>query len=161
MANNSAVQVSLVVALLWAVSPIIHKHVFKHDKLSPMTMLVVSFPFYLVAVLLYAWVHRRQLQDDVHKLNGRVMFWLAISSLLGGFLANVLYFQVLQHHDSYIVTTIMYSSPLFVFLLALALLKERVSAVSALGVLLIVLGTVLIAYHEHVYPSDGFHPGPG
>ena len=147
------IQISLLVAILWAISPIIHKYVFNRTKISPTTMLVITSPLYFTFVIVYAWFNRKIIIKDLPRLDRYAIGWLAVNTLLGAFLANVLYYVALQHNDSYIVTTIMYSSPIFVFLFAMVFLNERVSWISILGVILTVIGILLIAYHSKLSAS--------
>lgn len=147
---------SLAVAILWAASPIIHKHVFNTAHIAPTTAMILGALFFFLFMIPFAYTERKGLREDAAKLSRSVLLWLALASLAGGFLGNLLYYRILRHHAAYVVTAIMYSSPLFVALFGVVFLRERMSVPSIVGVVLIFTGICLLALHEHLYPKDSF-----
>ena len=84
------------------------------------------------------------------------VFLIAITVILGGFFANLLYFIILNKHESSVVSALIYSSPVFTLVLAMLFAKEKVSIVGIMGIILITLGVICIAFNEKRHGRDGF-----
>jgi drug/metabolite transporter (DMT)-like permease len=69
---------------------------------------------------------------------------MTLSGIIAGFLANYLYFHVVQKHSSYVVSALIFSSPFFTFLLSYFFLKEDMTWLSGLGAFFIITGIVLL-----------------
>ena len=138
--------IALFVALLWGISPVIHKHVLKN--VAPKVIMTVGSIFYFLCMCLFVIYNWEFLKNEVPKLDQMSLLWIAIASIISAFIANVLYFYILKKHDSYVVSALIYASPVFTLLLAVMLLKEKVNAYGIGGVLLIVTGVILMAFNE-------------
>ena len=140
---------ALFISFLWGLSPVIHKYLLSGQDLHPETMLVIGGTLYSVCLVLYGWYKRKLVMHDV-KSRMTWKSWLAVglTSIVCGFVANMLYFFILKKHTSYIVSALIYASPLFTLILALLFLKEKVTAMGMVGVFFIVMGVVCIAFHE-------------
>lgn len=55
-----------------------------------------------------------------------------------------MYYYILEKHHAYVISALVYSSPVFTVLFAHMVLKERVTVLGMAGVLLIVTGVVLL-----------------
>jgi drug/metabolite transporter (DMT)-like permease len=82
---------------------------------------------------------------DVKKLPNSSLAIMACSAIFSGFLANYLYFKAIQHSSSYVVSALIFSSPMFTFVLAYLLLNESVTWRNGLGVAFIVIGVIILA----------------
>jgi drug/metabolite transporter (DMT)-like permease len=69
---------------------------------------------------------------------------MTLSGIIAGFLANYLYFHVVQKHASYVVSALIFSSPFFTFVISYLFLKEDMTWMSVLGVFFIIVGIVLL-----------------
>jgi drug/metabolite transporter (DMT)-like permease len=73
---------------------------------------------------------------------------IGATTVLTGFAANWLYFNVLRAHNSFVISALVYSCPLFTLLLAAAFLNERITVAGVAGVLLICAGLFCIALND-------------
>lgn len=73
---------------------------------------------------------------------------LVFVTIICGFGANILYLWVLQHNDSYVVTAVAFTSPIFTLILAYFILNERVTPISVVGVFMIVIGVYCISMNN-------------
>jgi drug/metabolite transporter (DMT)-like permease len=140
------VLLALLVAFLWGAAVNIHKTLL--DKMDHVVVMLVGGFFYFSAVLIYSYLNRYTVMKDWTKLNTYTISLIAINSILSGFLAGLIYFYVLKKSDSYIVSALVYSSPVFTLLIAYFVLRERVTWRGFLGVLLITVGIIMIALNE-------------
>lgn len=150
----SVVPIALFVAFLWGLSPIIHKHIL--TNIDPKVIMVLSAFFYTASVALFAAYYWDFIKKETKKLNMNTIILIAFTSIITAFLANLIYFNILKEHDSYIVSALIYSSPIFTLVLAYYLLKEKIRLYGCIGVLFIVVGVALIAMNEKSHPMEEF-----
>ena len=148
------VPTSLMVAFLWGVQPIVHKYVLKN--IDPKTIMIVGGAFYVACLLVFAIRYRGTLRKDWAKLDPVTVCLIGASAVLTGFVANLLYFFVLKKHDSYVVSALIYAAPAFTLLLAWLVLHEKVRKIGAIGVVLVVLGTLCIALNDNTTANELF-----
>ena len=91
------------------------------------------------------WNWKPIIKSAKAKLTLKIFCIVAFSSIFTAFVANYLNVQLLRKHDSYIVTAITFSSPLFTLLLASLFLGEKVNIYGIIGVILIVVGIMMVA----------------
>lgn len=138
---------ALAVAALWSAQPIIHKHLLA--SLSAPTMMVLGTAVYAVCLAVFAALKWPEIRRDVAtKLTRHHVFWIAVSSLAGGFAAQLLYYKLLAAHPASRVVPIVYAAPVFTMALAVLVFRERVPPRAALGALLVVAGIVLISLKD-------------
>ena len=85
------------------------------------------------------------------KINSQDILILISVSLGAGFLANLLFYYVLKSHESSLVSALVFSSPIFTLIVAYFFMKEELNGFGILGIVLIVLGVVCIAYNDGNY----------
>lgn len=144
--NKEALILALFIAFLWGMSPIIHK-VALH-KISPPTALVISSIFYMSCVVVYAMIYKDTIIKDVHALDVRIMCMLAFTSIVCGFLSNIIYFGIIKKYESHIVSALIYACPIFTLIFASLFLRERISRFGVIGVVLITLGVICLAFNK-------------
>jgi drug/metabolite transporter (DMT)-like permease len=69
---------------------------------------------------------------------------IALVSVGTIFLSTILYYTILKDHTTSVVTSIIYTAPVFTLLLSQVLLKEKMNASGLLGIALIVGGVVTL-----------------
>lgn len=136
---------SLVVSFLWSIAPIIHKLVFKLG-LHPKSVMAFGGFAYFAVLSVWALCNWKDIGPDVKFLaDWRVVALIGFSAVFSALLATVIYFHLIKEHAAHLVTAITYSSPFFTLLLSWWLLKEHITPLSVVGIVMIVLGVVLIA----------------
>lgn len=140
--------IALFVGFLWGLSPVINKSLL--NKYSPISLLIISSVFYFSCAIVYFCNNSELVIRDFNKISHLDMFIVAINAIVGSFFANILYLYVLQKQDCYIISALINTSPLFTLILAYLLLKEKVRFYGILGIFLIVLGTICLAYNNNL-----------
>lgn len=135
---------TLFIAFCWGGQTMIHKYLLK--TFSPYTMLVVGSGFYLACLFVFAIVYWPKIKIDIPKISWKLLSLVLVSSIICGFIANLVYYFVLSKNQSYVVSSIISCAPLFTLLLAWMFLRENVTVLSVIAVGLIVLGVALLAY---------------
>jgi drug/metabolite transporter (DMT)-like permease len=137
---------ALFVAFLWGVAPVIHKRVL-YTTPVPVVM-VIGGAFYMSCLLLFAIYNRKEVVVGIQQLPWSYIFLIGLTSICTAFVANILYFYVLKKYDSYIISALIYSSPIFTLLLAFLFLKENITINGFIGVMLIVVGISYLAFNK-------------
>jgi drug/metabolite transporter (DMT)-like permease len=86
------------------------------------------------------------IKKDFRNLNMRLLVEIAVSVTVGVFVANIIFYQLLAQHDSYLVTALTYTSPMFTVVLAWMFLNEQISWVNVLGIVVLIVGILLVCY---------------
>jgi drug/metabolite transporter (DMT)-like permease len=150
----SYIYVALFVAFLWGIHPILNKILL--GKFNVPTVLVLSHFVYFLAVLIFIYLNYSEIAKDIKKVNSQDILILISVSLGAGFLANLLFYYVLKSHESSLVSALVFSSPIFTLIVAYFFMKEELNNFGILGILLIVLGVVCIAYNDGNYKLENF-----
>lgn len=153
MAPN-VVPIALFVAFLWGIQPIIHKHVLK--RIDPRVVMAIGSVFYFACMLLFFLYNRAEIKQGAHSVTKADVAWIGLASILTAFVANLIYFYILRDHESYIISALIYASPVFTLAVAYFVLKERVSWIGGLGVAFVMLGIALLAFNEKNHHSEEF-----
>lgn len=146
--------ISLLVAFLWGLSPIIQKHLLK--KFDRFSLMFFFSTVYFICLLLCLPFYRTCLLKDITKLETIDMGLIAFTTITTSFLANLLILQVLKDHDSYIVSALESVAPLFTLILVYFFFHEKINILGVLGVLLIVLGIICISLNDASFRMEEF-----
>ena len=111
----------------------------------------MAYMICLVLFIIYNWP---SIKDDLFSIDRTSFIIICAAGILTGFLANLLYMFVLKDNDSYIIAALIYSSPIFTFILAIYFLKERVTFMGIFGFFLIVFGVICLALNENNKPEN-------
>ena len=144
------IPVALSIALAWGASPIIHKYVLR--SADPLTVMILSGIIYTICVIVFVIFNWKRFYKSVHTLtrtSKKSIMWLAVTAIICGFIPNIVYFYILNKNDSYIVSALIYASPIFTLILAYYVLKEKITPIGFTGVILIMLGVLCIAFNEN------------
>ena len=147
---------ALSVAFLWGIHPVISKHLLSSQDISFQTLMVISSFVYFLCTILLAIYYWPEVKKDIPKMTLRNVGWICVISIISGFVANLIYFNVLKKHKSYVVAALIYAAPVFSLICGVAFLNEKLSFYGLIGVLLVIAGTTLLAYNENFSDVDPF-----
>ena len=137
--------IGLTVAALWGIAPVIHKYLLSSD-VDAKTIMVIGGISYFLVLLVYWWMYAGEIQKSIARISFMDVILICIASVVMNFVAKILYLYALQKHESSIVSALVYSAPLFTFVCAVVLLKERITLWKLGGIILIVIGACILAY---------------
>ena len=140
---DNTILIALLVSAFWGVAPVIHK-VLLH-KFDPASMMVFSAPFYVFALAIYTCFYTNTLAKQWSSATVTDLLAIGFTSILTAFIANILYFTVLAKNKSFVISALVYTSPIFTLVLAWLFLKENINLYGISGVLLVFIGVLLIA----------------
>jgi drug/metabolite transporter (DMT)-like permease len=152
--NPVYIATALFISFLWGTTPFLHKILLK--KMNPFSILIFDGLLYFAGLLCVIAYNYDQLIIDAAKLTYRDMGIITIVGLVASLFANFLYLYVLREHESYIISALVYSSPVFTFLIALFLNSEKITGFGVLGISLIVLGVISIMFNDCQYKLEEF-----
>jgi drug/metabolite transporter (DMT)-like permease len=151
----TVVPVSLFISFIWGATPISHKYIFNtFEDMTPEAMIVCGGVFYFLFSMIYFMFNRASVIRPVKELPWSVFLIMFCTASIG-FLANYLYFQVIGKHASFLISALIFSSPIFTLILSYLFLKEDISIKAAIGVLLIVCGVVTLAISKDKVKPPG------
>lgn len=143
--SSYVVPLSLSIAVLWGVQPIVHKQLMCKHRIDPKAVLVVGGMAYTACLLVFWMYFHRDVQSEVRRLPLSAIVIIAFLSIFTAFVANVVYLYVLRNNETYVVTALMYTSPVFTLVLAVLILREEVTLLGGLGAVLILAGVACLA----------------
>uniref|UniRef100_A0A6C0I375 EamA domain-containing protein n=1 Tax=viral metagenome TaxID=1070528 RepID=A0A6C0I375_9ZZZZ len=147
---------ALFIAVLEGLAPIIHKHLLA--QISPATLLVVGALAYFFCVFCFALYHKETLITEIPTISKRDWLIILGSTAITGFVVNILYYTILQNHESFVIAALIFCSPVFTMLILFLFMNHKLNGFSVLGVLSIVLGVICIAFSEAEDKEENFLP---
>lgn len=142
--------IALLIALIWGLQPIVHKLLLTHHIKDPKVIFVLSGLFYMSALIVFVLINWKAVNKGVKTIPANILLVIAFTAIVTGFLPNLLYYFILKKSTSYLVATLIYSSPVFTLIASYLLLKEKISIYGFLGIIAIVCGILLLALNDKV-----------
>ncbi len=137
---------SMFVALLWGVSPIAHKTMI--GKMDTKMVFVLNSAFYTICIIAYTLYYWNHFKKQASKIEYKNLYYLGAISIIMSFIPNILYFYLLKEHDSYVVSALVNSAPIFTVLVSYFILNEKISKYGVIGILLIIGGIICLSFNE-------------
>ena len=134
---------ALCVSFLWGTVPVVHKYLL--TKYQPITIMIMSNVVYLSLLLITVVFERKAFLTDINKMSLNDSLIIVSAAIFGLYIGYKLYYYVLKDHKSSIISSLIYSSPIFTLLFAYIFLKERLSIYGYLGIFSILMGVILIS----------------
>ena len=137
--------VALLIAFIFGISPIIHKYIFNTvPTLTPQTLFICGGISYFIFTLMFALYEKQTLIRNINDIPISVIMIFVFGTAIS-FFANYLYFKIISKNASYLVSSLIFISPLFTLILSYLFLKEDITFISFVGIVFVVLGVILIA----------------
>lgn len=138
---------AVITAILWSIPPIVQKVLVVET--NPEIVLVFGAIVYVIVAAIYGVFHWDRIRTAIPIIMKPNLIALAIfSTVIGAFLGNILFLNVLQNHASHIVVALAYASPLFVFLWNVLMTNQIITWRSTIGILAVVLGCILLVIED-------------
>lgn len=139
------VPIALFIAFIFGVSPIIHKYIFNTvPTITPQTLFIFGGMFYFIFTMLFALYEKETLIKHIKNIPLSVILIFVFGTAIS-FFANYLYFKIISKNASYLVSSLIFISPIFTLILSFLFLKEDITVNSVIGIILIVVGVILVA----------------
>jgi drug/metabolite transporter (DMT)-like permease len=138
--------IALFVAFLWAFQIIIHKTLLKNINFK--VIMIVGSIFYFLCMCIFTLYYWNIVKHTIYTLDVKSIILIGFASICTAFLANLLYLYILKDTKSYIVSALIYCSPIFTLLLAYFYLKEQITITGLIGVLFIIIGVIFISLND-------------
>ena len=144
--NSITTFFALFVAFLWGIQVVIHKILL--NSFNHQTIMIISGLFATTTNLIFTYYNIKYLQMDWNKINYKAIGLLFTSSIICGFFAAWLYYNILVKYNSYLVGTIVYSAPIFTLLFSIYILNEKPSIYSIFGILFVIIGLIFLLFNN-------------
>jgi magnesium-transporting ATPase (P-type) len=135
--------VSLLIALFWGISPILHKKVL--NNIDTKLVLILNGFFYTLCLIIYTIYNWKDFNQEYNKIDNNNIYTLAFISIVLSFIPNIFYFFLLKKHDTSIVCSLVNSAPIFTVLISFFILGDKINKYEIAGVILIILGIITIS----------------
>ena len=142
------IPIALFVSFLWGAQVIAHRYILNERKADPKVLMIISSLVYMCCIAFFALYNWQSVQKGIQTIDAISFSLIAATAILGGFLANLLYIYILKDNESYVVGALINSGPVFTLLIAILLLKERVTWIGLLGVSFIIFGVLCLSMNE-------------
>ena len=134
---------SLIVSLFWGISPVFYKMIM--SKVDTKLTFIINNLFFTLGVLGYTFYYWDQIKVDVQNISMRDTLTIGAIAIILSFIPNIIYYNLINDHDSYVVTALVNSAPVFTVGLSYLLLKENITKYGMLGVVLIIVGVFCLS----------------
>lgn len=145
---------ALCVSICWAIPPITEKYLTKYICIE-LIILLLTFFYFIFCIILFLF-NKKKVLGDIPKIDKKLLIILGISALLGAFIPNILFMNLIKHNSTSIITTLSYLSPFFTFIFAYLVLKERLSYEAIIGLIFVIIGVLLIVIHHKAGAEEPF-----
>lgn len=145
---------AIFVSFLWGYTPILLKYLL--SKFTKTTVIVTEGILYSLFLSFFIFWKNDEFMNDIKKFTYIDIGLFFLTAIIGGFLANIIYIFLLEGNDSYIITALVCTSPLFTLILAYLFTKEKITKYGVLGTILIVIGIILVSYNDKMFKKEGF-----
>lgn len=134
---------SLIVSLFWGISPVFYKMIM--SKVDTKLTFIINNLFFTLGVFVYTYYYWDQIKTDVQNISIRDTLTIGAIAIMLSFIPNVIYYNLINDHDSYVVSALVNSAPIFTVGLSYLLLKENITKYGILGVVLIIVGVCCLS----------------
>lgn len=140
--HETLVLTSLLIAFLWAIASVAQKHAV--NNLSHPSAIALYSVMYFTVALLYIGHHKELIHKEIRNTIPSVIL-VTLAAVVVSFAANILYFRLIKTNGVSVVSSLTSTVPLFVALLSVIVLREKIGAKAIAGIAAIVGGVVLIS----------------
>ncbi len=133
----------MIVSLFWGMSPVFYKMVM--NKVDNKVTFIINNIFFTLGVIGYTLYYWDQIKSEIQNISMRDTLTIGVLSILLSFVPNIIYYNLINNHDSYIVSALVNSAPIFTVGLSYWLLQENVTKYGMLGVILIIVGVYCLS----------------
>ena len=141
--NVFEIALALFVSLMWGLQHILYKHLTQKKNIITLMFLYAFLNFLFVSVLVF--INFQETYNDIITLDFfevSVILFIVIFTIV---ISNYIFQNILKNNDTYIITALVYSSPIFTLLISYFFLSENIDFLGILGVILITSGIISIA----------------
>lgn len=135
---------ALFIAFLWAINTIIYKYCM-NKSINHKTVLVIGAFTYFVCMCIFTAYHYDEISKDIRKTNTEYILFIGLGAIIGTFIATILFMYLLEKNNSAVLTTLTYTSPIFVLLFAILVLEEKITMIQIIGILITIIGVLMIS----------------
>lgn len=144
---SNVIILSSTIGFCWGIVPIMYKLIL--SSISGKSFFSLYYIIAVSFVLIYTIYNWNNISLSIDKLNGKLTI-LLISAVLISVIATYLYYCTLESYNVYIVTILTAIAPLFTILIAYFYLGEKISILSWIGIILVIIGVILIVYESQI-----------
>jgi drug/metabolite transporter (DMT)-like permease len=141
------VLISTIVALLLGISPIIVKYGL-NNNINVNTIFFINTLIYVVCGGIYALLYKNDIQNDLTISNSQILLLLTINAFFAIFVANIIYYLLIQTNNTAVVTALAYSSPVFTVILSYFILNEKINLQTFIAICMIYSGILMISLQK-------------
>lgn len=135
---------SMIVSLFWGISPVLYKMMM--TKMDTKITFIINNIFFTLAVIGYTIYYWDDVKTDIKTISVHDTIAVGAISIILSFIPNVIYYNLLNQHDSHIVSALVNSAPIFTVGISYLLLRENVTKYGILGVILIIFGVACLSF---------------
>lgn len=150
---------AILLSFMWGLSAVLHKIMVTNIPIE--AVLVFSTLIYATLTLGYYLYHRKKINASIPNLTPKLVLILLFTVIACSFGPYIIYLTLVRKNDSYLVTALTNTSPIFAMLLAYFILKERVTAWACAGIFMVFIGIILLAVHSRKIQAMPVEPFEG
>jgi drug/metabolite transporter (DMT)-like permease len=138
---------SMVISILWGIQPILYKMLLNKTDLK-LFFVTVNYTL-LIGVIIYTIYYWKDINDAYQKINVSELYKIGLIALISSFIPNLIYYNLLNYHQSHLVSALSSCGPIFTVLISFFILKENINKMDLFAVSFIIAGIFLLSYNNH------------
>jgi uncharacterized membrane protein len=135
------IEIALFIAFIWGSTPFLTKHVLQNVDYKSLILFESMFAF--IISMIFSYYNRSEIIEDFKNVKLKTVFSILIL-VIAVFCVNIMYYNVLRDHETYLISAITSIYPAIAFILSYLFLNEKITFLKALGVFLITSGIMCI-----------------
>ena len=116
------------------------------SKVDTKLTFIINNIFFTLGVFVYTYYYWDQIKVDAQNISMRDTLAIGAIAIVLSFIPNIIYYNLINDHDSYIVSALVNSAPIFTVAVSYLLLKENITKYGMLGVVLIIIGVCCLSF---------------
>lgn len=137
---------ALTISFLWGIQPILYKILL--EQISYKIIMILSGFVYFLCLLIFLLVNYNDFRYEMRNITMSQINIIIFISIITIFFVNINYFSILMNNKSYVISGLVYSAPLFTFIVSYLLLNEDIVYSNIIGLFFITFGIILLTYNN-------------
>jgi uncharacterized membrane protein len=135
------VATAIFIAIIWGTTPFLTKHVLRNIQYK--SMIFVESLLAFIVSFLFCLYNKDEITEDLKNINCSTLCVIGLLTLTVFFI-NILYYNMIRDHETYIVSSITSIYPVIALALSYLFLKEEITSYKILGIFLVTTGILFI-----------------
>lgn len=133
---------SFILSIILGTSPIVLKLFL--NKIDVKFFFIMNNILFAICVFMYTIFYWEQFTSELKTISTNEILTIVLYTFSLSFIPTIIYYNLLEKHELYIVTALISGAPIFTIGLSYMLLNEKITKYSTYGLIFICIGIILL-----------------